>query len=244
MARRQKTRFEKFFSINQHRKRLGAAKNMSDEFDLEMLKNKIIDEGEPEQTYGSDKSLETHLKNLRREFSGQSELLFHHAKLIVLLRREYQTRQTFAQFYELWSNEGVFLCGNLNLRWLVSACETFVDHDDDPLKRAAALQGSLMANVVKIYETERALAASEVPGMNEEKVNRLHDNLEPLFGGMSCFAVGTDDTLRNLRWRLDIVFQTPIIGLIVKEIFDRLQTEDTAFNRMRLLHKRERTSWW
>lgn len=244
MARRQKTRFEKFFSINQHRKRLGAAQNASDGFDLAALKKQIVDEGEPEQTYGSDKSLEGHLTNLRREFSGQSELVFHHAKLIVLLRREFQIEKTYASYVELWQQEEEFLLAELNLRWLVSACETFADHDKDISVQAVALQGSLLANIVKIYETERILSDAGNSKIDEAKVSQLHDNLRPLFGGMSCFAIGTDDTLRNLRWRLDGMFKTPIVGQILKEIFSRLQTEDTVFSRLRQAHKRERTSWW
>lgn len=244
MARRQKTRFEKFFSINQHRKRWGATKNISDGFDLRMLKAQIIDEGEPEQTYGSDKSLEAHLGNLRCEFSGQSELLFHHAKLIVLLRRDIKVQKIYASYVELWQQEGAFLISELNLRWLVSACETFADNDKDASVQAVALQGSILANIVKIYETERTLSNAENLTLDENKITKLHDNLMPLFGGMSCFAVGTDDTLRNLRWRLDIMFKTPIVGQILKEIFSRLQTEDTAFNRLRQAHKRDRTGWW
>lgn len=244
MARRQKTRFEKFFSMNQHRKRWGATSNSLGNHDLTALKNQIIDEGKPEQTYGSDKSLEGHLANLRREFSGQSELLFYHAKLIVLLRREFQLEKTYSEYVELWESEAEFLLKGLNLRWLVSACETFADHDKDVSVQAVALQGSLLANIVKIYETERLLNGSKESKLNEAKAAQLHDHLEPLFGGMSCFAVGTDDTLRNLRWRLDHMFKTNLVGQILKEIFSRLQIEDTAFNRMRQAHKRERTSWW
>lgn len=244
MARRQKTRFEKFFSINQHRKRQGATENISNDVDLSMLKAQIIDEGEPVQTYGSDKSLDAHLQNLRHEFSGQSELLFYHAKLIVLLRREFQLQKTYSAYVHLWEQEEAFLIKELNLRWLVSACETFADHDNDAAVQAVALQGSLLANIVKIYETERVLNGSENSKLDETKVNRLHDRLEPLFGGMSCFAVGTDDTLRNLRWRLDVMFKTPRVGQVLKEVFSRLQIEDTAFSRLRQEHKRDRTSWW
>ncbi|WP_197742809.1 hypothetical protein [Lentilitoribacter sp. Alg239-R112] len=244
MARRQKTRFEKFFSINQHRKRLGAVRSTSDNVDLMMLKKQVIDEGEPEQTYGSDKSLEAHLKNLRLEFSGQSELLFYHAKLIVLLRREFQIQKTYASYVELWQQEGAFLINELNLRWLVSACETFADHDEDSTVQAVAIQGSLLANIVKVYETERTLSNAKNLMYDEAKISQLHDNLMPLFGGMSCFAVGTDDTLRNLRWRLNKMFKTPIVGRILEEIFLRLQDEDTAFKRLREAHHRDRTSWW
>ena len=66
----------------------------------------------------------------------------------------------------------------------------------------------------------------------------------PLFSGLSCFTVGTDDTLRNMRWRLDPLMEKGPVGLILKTVFDRLQVEDTAYARLRALHHRERTGWW
>lgn len=244
MARRQKTRFEKFFSFNQRKKRFGAAKFVQNDVDFPALKAHILDLGEPVQTYGSDKSLDGHLNNLKREFSGQSELLYYHAQLIVLLRREFELTETYSKFKTLWEDEGEFLCEHLNIRWLVSACETFADHDPDPALRAVALQGSLLANIVKIYETERKLTVCENTDIDPDKAAKLHDELLPLFEGMSCFAIGTDDTLRHLRWRLEKMFVEPIVGPILKTIFDRMQNEDTAFHRMKLRHKRDKTAWW
>lgn len=43
-----------------------------------------------------------------------------------------------------------FLCQHLNLRWLISACDTFIDHDSDPTLRALMLQGVLLVNTVKL----------------------------------------------------------------------------------------------
>lgn len=244
MARRQKTRFEKFFSFNQRKKRFGAAKFKQNDVNFSELKALILDLGEPVQTYGSDKSLEGHFGNLKREFSGQSELLFYHAQLIVLLRREFELADTYSKFKTLWAEEGEFLCEHLNIRWLVSACETFTDHDADQRLQAVAFQGSMLANIIKIYETERKLTGTEDAAIDQDKAERLHDDLLPLFEGMSCFAIGTDDTLRHLRWRLDKMFDEPIVGPILKTIFDRMQNEDTAFHRMKLRHKRDKTAWW
>jgi hypothetical protein len=244
MARR-KTALERFFSLNRHRKRWGARKHLEEQgLDLAAMKIKLVDAGNPLQTRGSEKSLDMHLANLRREFSGQPEIVYHHAKLIVLLRREFAVSDTYAQYCQLWEQEGTFLCSRLNLRWLVSAADTFADHALDPAIRNNALLVSLLVNTVKIYESERYFCNAQKNPMVEQRVATLQAELVPLFEGLSVFTVGTDDTLRNMRWRLEKAFEERPVGLILKTVYDRLQTNDTAFFRLRSLHRRDRTGWW
>ena len=59
-------------------------------------------------------------------------------------------------------------------------------------------------------------------------------------------AVGTDDSLRNMRWRLDKVCGQHELGQIVIEIFDRLQQSenDNIYSRSKARHTREKTRWW
>ena len=127
--KRKKSKFESFFSLNQHRRRLGAAKVVQSSVDLAALKASIIEAGETTQTRGSVKDLEAHLDNLRVEFSGQSELLWHHAKLIVLIRRGFKEKETYLSFRELWQTEQDFLFQHLHIRWLISATDTMADSD-------------------------------------------------------------------------------------------------------------------
>lgn len=241
---RKKTAFERFFSLNWHRKRLGGAKHIQSSADFAAMKMAVIDGDAPMQTRGSAKSLDAHLENLRREFVGQPELLWHHAKLIVLLRRGVETDKVFAQFEDLWEQEGAFLAAALNLRWLVSATDTFADHSRDAETRTLATLVSLLVNTIKIYETERVLADGVPLPLSPAKIERVQDELVPLFSGLSCFTVGTDDTLRNMRWRLDPLMEKGPVGLILKTVFDRLQVEDTAYARFKAQHHRERTGWW
>jgi hypothetical protein len=241
---RKKTAFERYFSLNWHRKRLGGAKHIHSSVDFSEMKVALIDGDAPMQTRGSAKSLDAHLENLKREFAGQPELLWHHAKLIVLLRRGVETDKVFAQFTELWEQEGALLCKALNLRWLVSATDSFADHARDGETRTLATLVSLLVNTIKIYETERVLAEGAPASLSPAKIAQVQDELVPLFSGLSCFTVGTDDTLRNMRWRLDPLMEKGPVGLILKTVFDRLQVEDTAYARLRALHHRERTGWW
>jgi len=241
---RKKTAIEHFLSFNWHRKRFGARRLAKSPKNLASLKTTLVLGDEAIQTRGSEKTLERHLHNLRNEFVGQSELVFHHAKLIVLIRREYRTRQTFGEFKELWNEHADFLCQHLNIRWLISACDTFADHDPDFAISNLALATSMFVNTIKIYESERFITDTQGSVVQEDRVQLLQTELVPLFEGLSCFTVGTDDTLRNMRWRLDRAFASHPVGLILKTIYDRIQTNDTAFRRFKSQHRRDRTSWW
>ena len=244
MVRRRKSRFERFFSLNQHRKRWGGRRHVVADPDLAAMRGRIVNAGEAVQTRGSEKSLDRHLANLRSEFSGQSELVLHHATLIVLIRREVRLTESLAAFAALWSQEAEFLCRNLNLRWLISAADTFADHGTDPQDRAIGMMASLLANTVKIAESDRYIHGAEALTPLPDRIERLQTDLIPLFEGTSVFTVGTDDTLRNMYWRLEPFFAAGAVGMILKTIYDRMQVNDTAFARLRALHHRDRTGWW
>lgn len=244
MVRRRKTRLERLLSLNQHRKRWGARRHVVADPDLAAMRERVIDAGEAVQTRGSEKSLDRHLANLRCEFSGQSELLFHHAALIVLIRREVGSAENVERFITLWTQEAEFLCRNLNLRWLISAADTFAEHALDPQARAIGMMASLLGNTVKVGESDRYIRGAEALAPLPDRIETLQAELVPLFEGMSVFTVGTDDTLRNMYWRLEPFFAQGTAGMIFKTVYDRLQVNDTAFARLRALHHRARTGWW
>lgn len=244
MVRRRKTRLERFLSLNQHRKRWGARRHVAADPDLAAMRERIVQAGEPVQTRGSDKSLDRHLANLRCEFSGQPEILLHHATLIVLIRREVRTVESLDRFLALWTQEAEFLCRHLNLRWLISAADTFAEHAADAQARAVAMMASVLGNTVKIGESDRYIRGAEALAPLPERIEKLQTELVPLFEGTSVFTVGTDDTLRNMYWRLEPFFAAGPAGMILKAVYDRMQVNDTAFARLRMLHHRDRTGWW
>ena len=77
-----------------------------------------------------------------------------------------------------------------------------------------------------------------------QKLETLQKERVALFDGTSAFAVGTDDTLRNMRWRMDSLPMVGPCSLILKEIFDRLNNNETAYKRMVQNHHRSNTQWW
>lgn len=247
--KRRKTAWEKWFSWSRHQRRQGASEVAAalQNVDFQALKQQKVAGRAPQYTHGSQPVLSEHLERLRGEFAGQAQLLLHHASLIVLIRREADVAGHYAQFRALWEAESTFLCRHLNLRWLVSACDTFIDHDANPLLRALMMQAVLLVNTVKLCESERFLQAGDAPLADQPcALHLLQTQRVALFDGLSAFTAGTDDTLRNMRWRLQDVCALHPLGALVLEIFDRLQREpnDNVYLRFRRRHTREKTRWW
>ena len=246
MSRRDKTRFERWFSLIRHKRRSGAivlSEKISSDYSRQ--KQIIIDGDEIKYTHGSSNNLEEHFVALRDEFIDQSELCYTHAKIIVLIRRDFESKKHFAIFENLWKEEKDYLLKHLNTRWLISAADTFADFSDDDSIKSLSVACSCLLNTVKMQESERFITNAHSSIDDKEKMTRL-DNEErvPLFDGTSVFKIGTDDTLRNMRWRIDKVAKINIAGEILLEIFLRLQEHDTIFKRLRDRHKRSKTGWW
>jgi hypothetical protein len=246
MSRRDKTKFEKWFSLSRHQRRTGA-KELSSLISTDFRKQseEVILGDEINYTHGSSNSLEEHFSALREEFSGQSELCYTHAKIIVLIRREFETDNHFKLLEQLWFDEKEHLLKNLNTRWLIAATDTFADYSRDDAIKSLSVACICLLNTVKIQESERFITNAQNCKDDDEKINRL-DNEERfvLFDGTSVFKFGTDDTLRNMRWRIDKAAKLNIAGEILLEIFKRLQRYDTIYKRTKDRHVRDKTGWW
>jgi hypothetical protein len=246
MGRRDKTKFEKWFSLSRHQRRAGAEKLSSlISTDFKSQKKKYILGGEITYTHGSANSIEGHFKALKEEFIGQSELCYTHAKIIVLIRRDFEVSNHYKLFEQLWQEEKEHLLKNLNTRWLIAATDTFADYSDDDAIKSLSIACVCLLNTVKLQESERFLTNADQCKDDNEKQNRL-DNEErfALFDGTSVFKFGTDDTLRNMRWRIDKAAKLNVAGEILLEIFKRLQKFDTVYKRTKDRHARNKTGWW
>lgn len=247
MPPRKKSRFEQWFSFSRHERRFGANKVYESlaQDDIATLKTTIIQGDNITYTYGSAKDLNEHIENLKQEFVGQPKLNHFHASLIVLIRRDIDAQKNYEKFKALWLTETEFLLKNLNTRWLISACDTFIDYDDDSTLQAILMNAIMLINTIKLQETEHILCEIQL-NENEQKRTQLQHERVALFDGTSAFAVGTDDTLRNMRWRLDKICAHHELGRIVIEVFERLQLEqnNNIYSRFKNRHTRERTRWW
>ena len=104
----------------------------------------------------------------------------------------------------------------------------------------------MLVNTIKLQESERFLIKAADCSVDTSRYQSLQNERLALFDGVAGFAVGTDDTLRNMRWRLDKLCSTHPLGAIVLEVFERVQKPEfsTVYSRFRDLHTRDKTAWW
>ena len=245
--KRDKSIFEKWFSIVRHKRRIGAS-SLSGQINTNFASQKklIINDGEVHYTYGSANDLSEHFQALRKEFSSQSELCFTHAKLIVLIRREYDIKKHFDLLETLWNEEQDFLIKSLNIRWLISAADSFIDYSTNDLTKGLSIAAVTLFNTVKLQESERFLTNTKLNNNDDPLIQKRLDSEEriPLFDGTEIFKFGTSDSLRNMRWRINKLSKSNPGGSILLEIFKRLQNYDTVYSRAKKRHKRKKTEWW
>src|SRR5262249_20881164 len=99
--------------------------------------------------YGASGDLEEHFDILRPDFAGLPVLCFAHMQLIVCLRRRLDVAENEPVFLRLWAEEHEFLTAHLNSRWLISACDTFVDYGSERQK-AAAMSLVILVNTLRL----------------------------------------------------------------------------------------------
>ena len=244
MVTRKKTKFENIFSFKRYKRRFGHKDFIRSEVNYEQLKSQTIDTENSEYTFGSKSKIKDHLIDLRNEFNGKSELEYYHAELNVFLRREINTKESFEKFSSLWKHEHVFLVKNLNTRWLISAADSFIDHDDNPLSRSYAFSAVCLVNTCKLCETEHFANQTGDISFDKIKLLELKKARVELFDGVSAFAIGTDDTIRNMRWRLNSIKNTLPSYHILVEVFNRINNHETVYSRMSKYHTNNNTVWW
>ncbi len=250
----------KLITIFRSEKRLGAStviKTFRDK-SIEEMKATIITESmcDPEKLTGKPrtKDLFAHLANIKHQFIGQPELCFYQAALIVLLRREYKPKETFAEFETLWATQTEFLLKHLSLRWMISACDTFVDYTDNTARAAILMNATTLVNTLRVYETKRFLQLGSesrdvMTPFIDDNVEALYRGDMRLYDGLTYFRAGFDDTLKNMRNRYETFYDTDALATtMLLSVFNRLQTpidnNSNAFTTMRDLHKSERSIWW
>jgi hypothetical protein len=177
--------------------------------------------------------------NWRHQFVGRSTLEFKHCVLIINIRRDHELQKNLDAFFSLWSEEADFLVKALNIKWLVSACDTFSDHCSDDAERATALVGAMMVKTIKIYETELLFRFKRV-----EQAEWPEYKPTQLFDGLNSFNIGYGDVVFNLKARIkEFVRRGTPTALILDELFERVCVSNTAFSRWRAEHSHEPTCW-
>ena len=216
------------------------------------MKNTIITDGTCDSAKLTNKprtnDLQSHLDNLKHQFIGRSELCFYHATLIVLLRRSYKVEQTFTEFEQLWTAETDYLLEHLSLRWIVSGCDTFIDHSINKNRAAILMNVVTLMNTLRVYETREFIHLDPIPkttALNNTNVAALYKENILLYDDLTYFRIGSDDTLKNMRDRYKKFSAIDKLATdILLAVFDKLQNNESAFSAMRSLHKSEKSKWW
>jgi hypothetical protein len=208
--------------------------------DLVSLKATFLKGGQQGISWGLRERLEDHLAMLADEFSSRTVLEFFHAGTIVHIRRDIQRDSHIDRFQSLWWEEQAYLLKVLNLRWLVSACDTVVDVSTDPAEQAVAALGVAIANTVKLYETERIACDVADPDYS-----RVTQGPIDLFDGLTAFNVRGGDMVFNWLMRLDaLTGDASTLGhLLTREIIRRVNSGDTVFRRFAAAHRNPQKAW-
>lgn len=204
------------------------------------MKDRIVPGESPSPPRVRVGDISAHMESLREEFATKSELLFYHAALICLIRRGIETSEAFARFTIIWDEEADFLRRELDSRWLVSACDTFADHAQNPTIRALAMTGSILVNTVKLYETENWATGRSGQDLNYRAITLRTQ----LYDGISAFHIGSGDLVSNMQKRLSALTDSPhAISVILSELFKRMHLHDTVFRRFREEHYNPASIW-
>lgn len=199
-----------------------------EDVDLRQLALQLVDGTGARTWAGRDKTLAMHFLKLEPEFAERSRLSHLIACCIVCIRRDILKDRAVHLFFRIMNEHSEFITKDLNTRWLASITDTYVDISDSAVERAVALSGSVTAALVKIAETERLLFSPNLDAAPKVKFRKGGE----LFDGVLSFWIESGDMIDNLVGRVDIVTSdnTPI-SLIVREIFTRISTYNTFFQR-------------
>lgn len=200
-----------------------------DDVNLKLYKNARVT-GKPGRTWVSRrKNLAGHFRMLQPEFSGKSRLAHLLACCIVTIRRTKGRGPGLHLFHRITKEHGEFVSKELSSRWLVSVCDTFADHGENPTQRAIAMSGSILVNSVKLFETE---LKNFYPPRPWPPKTRFRDT-PALFDGLTPFWIEGGDMVTNLFDRLEKICELdPVAGQFTKEALERMLQNDTTFKRI------------
>ncbi|MRX50332.1 hypothetical protein GI374_07690 [Paracoccus sp. S-4012] len=177
---------------------------------------------------GRRRDLARHFRDLQPEFAGRLRIAHLLACCIVALRRQPKSRAALTLFHRITAEHGPVVAPEMNLRWLTSVCDTFCDFGT-PRDRAIGLSGTLIANFVKLAETERRMFTAPRPWPPE----RAFVAGGPLFDGVICYWVGKGDMIANLLDRANAVLTMKAAAApFTREVLGRLLEHDTVLRRM------------
>ncbi|NPD15174.1 hypothetical protein HOY34_08160 [Xinfangfangia sp. D13-10-4-6] len=166
---------------------------------------------------------------LRYHLRGRSELAWTTALCISYLRRDTQlTEKARDLFHRIWREEGQNLVAEFSTRWLISNLQTFLDHGRNEAQRLIGGIGYFYANMMKIYEGERAIEGIDADATYAGPEPQTKSG----FRGMDRYTLGGTDLLLNTNaLALSYAQMDPVAGPILEELLLRVKHSHSVFSR-------------
>ena len=179
----------------------------------------IINDVEPVANLNRLTDVEENIRAVRGEFVGKPEICHTLVKHIIYLRRNIDVVENKHNFFKLLGKYINVLLEHYDVRWLLSICDTIVDHGDD-------LSSSIAMNIVNIINNINITNTILHTCKDATMQVRETDIKYPTWGGMITCDVVTGDTIHNMMIRNDnIMSKDPILYKIWCEIKNRGRTE-------------------
>lgn len=178
---------------------------------------------------GREANFIRHFRKLQPEFSDQSRLAHLLGATIVVLRRVPDCAEAAQLFHEITESYAKELASEMKMRWLVSVCDSFADHGRGQAQRAMGIAGSLLANTLKLSETERRIYDVPRPWPPQKR----WANGGTLFDGMITYWVEKGEMIDLMTARLERVCNDdPQAGPFTREILRRAHRHNTVYKRL------------
>lgn len=165
---------------------------------------------------------EENISAIRGEFIGKPEVCHTLASHIVRLRRKPKDTEEQNKFNDLLLKYLHIFLQEMDIRWLLSICDTLVDIGD-PLTSATAMN---VVQCINRCNLDSTILVNVVDGrLDGDKL--AHEIKVPTWGGMITADVPTGDMIYNMMNRLDaVVSKHPLLWQIWVEIKNRSREDE------------------
>ncbi|MGJ8671445.1 hypothetical protein [Rubritalea sp.] len=183
---------------------------------------------------GKSEDLHEHISKISSEFSKCSALTLYNASLIVAIRRQLHIETNLERFDTLWQSHHKVLLNELNLRWIVSTCDTISDYGSKS-ERALSTATSFLVNTVKLYETERDCSSKKDAPLRE-------NDFYELFDGLTSFKIGGGDMIKNLTKRVGNLDDDSISSKLFMAATQKILLHNTVYGRLEKVQTKNKWS--
>lgn len=176
------------------------------------------------------------LAELAHEFQGRPMALTVHALTIAAARRQDTPDVAGRLFLALWEETPYDLLDALDMRWRLSAIQTFVDFGTTEIQRRAAARLTTFFQVIKLYEAERLYSRFGPAAIF--RVLGQHDG--PLPYGLKGYSMRKGDLDRNLLGTLWAeAEEDPLLRPLACRLLNDLNRADEGlFHRLMRMRRR------